>query len=106
MLHRLIVAGAVALALLGCMSTGTKVTEGDLAQFSKGVTTEDQVVARLGKPNGRSVTSNGMRVIIYSYAHGSAFGANGNAVSLIFDANGVLQSYSASESNTSVRPAL
>ena len=67
---------AAAVAFAGCASSGTKVTADDLKQFQKGVTTEQEVVAKLGNPNATSISDGGVRIDIYSYAHVAANAAN------------------------------
>lgn len=109
---------ASALILAGCVSGGTKVTEGDISGFQKGVTTESQVIAKLGPPNATSVTDTGVRIDVYTYVRTSpkavdfvpivgvlAGGANATAtsVSFTFDKNGILTGYQASTSNTDVK---
>lgn len=110
-----------AVILAGCVSGGTKVTESDISGFQKGVTTESQVIAKLGRPTATSVTDTGTRIDVYAYVHSSpkavdfvpivgplAGGANATstAVTFTFDKDGVLRSYSATASNSDVRMGL
>jgi outer membrane protein assembly factor BamE (lipoprotein component of BamABCDE complex) len=116
----LVVAGT-ALVLAGCMSSGTKVDERQLTGFERGVTTEDQVIAKLGKPDTRERLDDGTRIDKYTYVHASpkavnfvpvvglfAGGANGKSttVRFTFDQNGLLKSYSTEVSNVDVRTGL
>lgn len=111
----------IGLGLSACVSGGTKVTQQDVSQFQKGVTTEQEVVAKLGKPNGSSATSTGTKIDVYSYVHSAANaasyipivglaagGATGTATTATFTFNnrGVLTDYSTSESSTDVHTGL
>lgn len=58
-----------AFALAGCAS-GTFVSKDDGAQFQKGVTTEQQVLAALGEPNAKAELINGGRRDSYIYNSG------------------------------------
>ena len=63
-----LVIACVFLVLAGCSSIGTKVTPDQLSRFVVGQTTMDQVVAILGKPNGRNINSDGTKIITYTYS--------------------------------------
>ncbi|HEY2034967.1 MAG TPA: hypothetical protein VGH02_14900 [Rhizomicrobium sp.] len=64
-----VAAALSAFALTGC-ATGTSVSKDESAQFQKGVTTEQQVLAALGAPNGKAELINGGRRDIYVYESG------------------------------------
>jgi hypothetical protein len=51
-----------------CASAGVKVDQSKMAQFHKGQTTYDDVIAALGKPSQSSVDDMGNRSISYIYA--------------------------------------
>ena len=110
-----------ALILAGCVSGGTKVTESDISGFQKGVTTESQVIAKLGRPTATSVTDTGIRIDVYAYVHASpkaidfvpivgsiAGGANANSTTVTFTFNnaGILTAYSSSSSASDVRTGM
>ena len=63
-----VAAALSAFALAGC-ATGTFVSKEDSAQFQKGVTTEQQVLAALGEPDAKAELINGGRRD--SYIHNS-----------------------------------
>jgi len=67
-----------ALLLTGCVSMGTQVTEEQAGQFQKGVTTEAQVIAKLGTPDATTRNDDGSRMDSYTYIKSSA-----NAVDFI-----------------------
>mgnify|MGYP001544786662 CR=1 FL=1 len=62
-------AAIAALALTGCAS-GTYVSKESAAQFQKGTTTEQQVLAQLGEPDAKAELINGGRRDIYIYNAG------------------------------------
>jgi outer membrane protein assembly factor BamE (lipoprotein component of BamABCDE complex) len=110
-----------AVTLAGCMSSGTRVDTTQMQQFQKGVTTEDQVVAKLGEPNSRSIKSDGTRAITYTHIAARpdavdfvpivgmfAGGAKSEMDIVIFnfDGTGVLKDYSATTSNAHVSTGL
>jgi len=103
----------LALFLVGCASSGTKVDPSAVAQFERGRTTCTQVVATLGRPNSETVNADGTRIIVYARADlttrpetfipivGMFVGGADESVqsySFAFDANGILAS--ASSGNT------
>lgn len=121
MLRRLIVLCGLAISLTACMSGGTKVTASDLVGFQNGVTTEREVISRLGKPDTVTVSSSGERIDVYAYSKTTptaatfvpivgiaAGGANNHvtAVTFRFDPKGLLIDYTSTESNTDVRTGL
>lgn len=70
MINPTVATAALAATLLcGCASSGIQVTPDQLAQFRPGVTTETDVVTKLGKPNAATTTFDGSRTLIYSYVH-------------------------------------
>lgn len=120
-MKQILLATLVAVALAGCVSSGTKVTEKDMSGFQRGVTTEQEVITRLGAPNMTSLADDGTRIDRYLYVHASpnaanfipivglmAGGAKGTSttVQFIYDNNGVLKSYSSSSSQMKVNTGL
>jgi outer membrane protein assembly factor BamE (lipoprotein component of BamABCDE complex) len=102
-----------ALAVSGCVSTGVQVDENALTSFQKGKTTVNEVIARLGQPTSNILMNTGQRIISYTYIQAQARpesfipiigplvgGADSrfSNVALTFDRNGVLESYSSSQS--------
>lgn len=103
----------LALFIAGCMTIGKEVTPDQLAGFKKGETTINEVVTKLGSPTFSSVTASGQRTLSYTFAHAQARpgsfvpiigpligGADtrGSSVVFIFDPDGKLQNYYASQS--------
>jgi outer membrane protein assembly factor BamE (lipoprotein component of BamABCDE complex) len=103
----------IALAVSGCTSTGVQVDENALTSFQKGKTTVNEVIARLGQPTSNILLNTGQRIIGYTYIQAQARpesfipiigplvgGADSHFsnVSLTFDQNGILQSFSSTQS--------
>lgn len=106
-----------ALALAGCASSGTKVSDEQAKQFQVGQTTHDEVVAALGPPTATSTAANGTRVIVYSYSSirsrpenfipyvgplVASYDAKGSAVTFTFDGRGILANTNSTQTNTAV----
>lgn len=98
----------------GCVSVGTQVKQEQLSGFTKGSTTYEDVVSRLGPPNTVNSKSDGTRMAIYTYVHSQsrpesfiplvgAFvgGADSkmNMATFTFDQDSKLLEYSLSESS-------
>jgi outer membrane protein assembly factor BamE (lipoprotein component of BamABCDE complex) len=62
---KLLTSALLALALSGCVASGTQVSEQAAMQFKEGITTEDQIVAKLGQPTAVHNFS-GNRILSYS----------------------------------------
>ncbi|MFZ3141170.1 hypothetical protein [Polaromonas sp.] len=61
----LLIALIVATVLAGCASSGVQVSQAAATQFREGVSTEADVVAKLGKPNMVTISGN-VRTIAYN----------------------------------------
>jgi len=106
---------ATALLLSGCASTGVQVKQNQLESFKQGETTQQAVIAALGKPTTQMRNSDGTSTLLYTYSEyrtrpqtfipylgmlvGGADSRSSN-VSLTFDSAGKLLHYSTSESET------
>ena len=120
MLKKIVIV-ALSAALAGCVSAGTQVSEQQAQQFQKGVTTEPQVVAKLGQPTSTSLNGDGTRVDIYAFTRATpnavdfvpvvgllAGGAHGKTttVAFTFDQKGVLKSYASTASDVDVHTGI
>lgn len=65
---KLALALVVSLFIAGCASSGTQVSQNAAMQFKEGVTTEAQIVAKLGPPSGVTISSGGGKTLLYSGA--------------------------------------
>jgi hypothetical protein len=73
---RLMILASLTVALSGCVATGTKVHEGQLTQFQRGLTTYSDVVAVLGKPTQATLHADGRRQAVYTYTQSQARAVN------------------------------
>jgi hypothetical protein len=114
---------AIFLALLvaACASAGVKVTEQQAQSFQVGHSTYAEVVAGLGEPTTTTTNSNGTCVAVYNYASVQSrpqnfipyigplvagYDKSTSAVSFTFDAKGLLQGTSSSQSNMGIGTGL
>ncbi len=58
--------------LIGCASTGRKIDQSQVQTITKGETTKEQVVARLGSPDRIMKLGNGDTIFTYGYARVTA----------------------------------
>jgi outer membrane protein assembly factor BamE (lipoprotein component of BamABCDE complex) len=71
-----IIACIFTIATTGCTTTsGVQVQQSQLSSFRKGITTEAEVISTLGTPTMSSLTSDGERVLVYSFAEYKIRGA-------------------------------
>ena len=99
--------------LAGCASSGVHVSESQVSDFSKGVTTYDEVVAVLGSPTTRTRDASGNVTAEYVYTEyqtrpetfipyaGMLVGGTDTRMSnanFVFSPDGILQDYNFSES--------
>ena len=99
----------------GCASNGTKVTEEQQAQFKVGISTEAEVIAKLGPPDYVNKLPDGTKVD--TYAHATASGSALNIVPIVnifasshtntsdmagftFDSHGILANMSSGHSQS------
>jgi outer membrane protein assembly factor BamE (lipoprotein component of BamABCDE complex) len=101
--------------LTGCGATsGTKVTDQQLAQMQVGKTSYGDAVSVLGQPNGETVLPGGKRILVWAYSEvttrpetfipiaGAFVGgadAKSKTVTLTFDADGRLSSTGTNNTN-------
>lgn len=88
-----ILIGALLLVVLGGCSTvqGTKVTDEQLAQFVKGTTTKDAVVAALGSPQDIRFEA-GKQILVYRYLRtGMYMSDEASDTTFVFNEKGVLE---------------
>jgi outer membrane protein assembly factor BamE (lipoprotein component of BamABCDE complex) len=98
----------LALAISGCTTVGKEIAPNQLADFKEGVTTQDEVIAKLGEPTTTTISSDRV-VMVYSFLHTQARPASfipivglfaggadvrSSMVSFVFDKYGKLERYS------------
>ncbi len=108
-MKKVLLALSAAVMLTGCMSTntGTNYNDACLQNLQPGVTTKDQVVGCMGKPNHISLSGTGIghELLVWSYfgTFATPFGGQGRSksVGMVFDKDGkFIRIVSQSQSNT------
>ena len=99
--------------LTGCASSGVQVTPEQMTGFQKGITTEADVLQKLGRPNMVRASSDGGKMFVYAYSQSQvraatlipvvgAFAGGADikmsSAMFMFDANGKLTNFSSSQS--------
>jgi hypothetical protein len=103
--------------LAGCAATGVKVTEQQAQAFKVGTSTYADVVASLGAPTTTSLSSNGTRTAVYTYAAVrsqaqnfipyigglvAGYDTQSSTVTFTFDGRGILTATTSTESGAGV----
>ena len=95
--------GAVAIVATSCakseLNYGTEFSMAVADSFQPGVTTEQEAIAKLGKPESVQATSSGGHRVAWQYARNTATVTPGSAkgssiregIAIIFNANGVME---------------
>ena len=65
---RVLLSVCLCFGLVSCAASGVKVTEEQAQQFKVGASTYTDVTTALGAPTSTSMSSNGTRIAVYSYA--------------------------------------
>jgi outer membrane protein assembly factor BamE (lipoprotein component of BamABCDE complex) len=112
---------AVLMGCAGCVSSGTKVDTDQLAQFKSGVTTESEIVAKLGPPNTSMTEPDGTKMDMYMYHSMKQNAANfipyvglfkggasthSQTVTFTFDKGGLLKTTATSTSQQQINTGL
>lgn len=85
----------IALALAGCATSGTKITQGQLNQVVSGQTTRSDLVRLFGPPTSEVYGSDGTQVMGWGYAHVgfAGIGTEIQGVSMITGPDGTVSGY-------------
>lgn len=70
-MFRIVLPVLTALVLSACASTGVQVSEAAATQFKEGVSTEQDIVSKLGPPT-QTTTSGGRKTLVYAGAQSQA----------------------------------
>lgn len=94
-----LILGLSLITLVGCATVGKDFSESDVASIQKGVTTEQTVLQKFGKPTSVTADSEGNKIYGWTYATATAFSV-GQGKSLVVKVNkdGVVDSYVVSTS--------
>ena len=97
MIRTLLISVLVVL-VVACTSTyGKPITEEQIASLEKGVTTEQELIATMGKPIASSVNSDGTKIYSWAYASVGLGVYQNKSLSATFSADGLLQSFTVSD---------
>ena len=72
----------------GCASYGTKFEMQDVDAFRQGITTYEQAVQRLGKPNSQHFQADGARAVTWLYITATMGVRESRSVGVLFDREG------------------
>lgn len=87
------------LGLVGCATVGKDFSEAEVASIQKGVTTEQAVLQKFGKPASVTVDSEGNKIYGWTYARATAFSVGqGKSMVIKLNKDGVVDSYIVSTS--------
>lgn len=115
-MRRIIALGLFGL-LIGCASSGTKVSEQQAESFKVGSSTYSDVVAVLGEPTSTTIASNGTRTAQYNYTSirsqpqnfipylgplVAGYDNQSSSVTFNFDQRGILASTTSTQSGAGV----
>ncbi|HHI0407226.1 TPA: hypothetical protein ACP4PI_000274 [Escherichia coli] len=94
-----LILGLSLITLVSCATVGKDFSESDVASIQKGVTTEQTVLQKFGKPTSVTADSEGNKIYGWTYATATAFSV-GQGKSLVVKVNkdGVVDSYVVSTS--------
>ena len=108
--------------ILGCATVGKQIDMNQLARFKEGVTTEKEVIAALGNPDFKSLTSDGKTMMTYMYTEAKSKPENfipivggvlvggmsmkQRMIQFLFDKNSVMEKYIANESDQDISTGL
>jgi hypothetical protein len=76
------------LLLAACASSGTKFNAADIDAMQPGVTTEQEAIAKIGKPTATSYGANGSKMLVWNWFETSPLKGSSGAVSVLFDKDG------------------
>ena len=82
-------------ALIGCATSGRKITQAQLDQVVSGQTTRSELIALFGPPTSEVYSSDGSQILGWGYAHVGFMGTNTEVqgVSMVIGADGTVTGY-------------
>ena len=85
--------------LAGCVAVGTPINKEQFTSFKVGVTTQQDVIAILGKATVTSQSSDGVLMLVYSYYEGGFGKTRIEQATIFFGATGKMTEFKTSETN-------
>jgi len=91
----MILAAALAVLLVGCASSGSKMDTANLDRIEVGETTQQEMIEMFGQPLGQNYTEDGRLALTWHYVHVGPFGTNMQQQNLVaqFDEDGKVERY-------------
>ena len=104
-MRKFLVSAVMAAALVGCATSGTKITQEQLDQVVQGKTTRAEVVSLFGQPTSVSMNSDGTQILGWGYAHVgfAGIGTEVQGLSVVFDDKELVKAYT--RTGSSPQPA-
>lgn len=92
-----LILGVCLIALAGCATVGNDFSESDVASIQKGITTEQTVLQKFGKPSSITSDSDGNKIYGWTYAHATPFSVGeGKSLVVKISKDGLVDSYAVS----------
>lgn len=104
-MFRLLSVIGLVVVLVGCATSGRKVTDAQINSIEQGKTTQSELIAALGQPTSFSQNSDGTKVLGWGYAHVgfAGIGTEVQGFSVVIGADGTVQSFT--RTGTNAQPA-
>ncbi|MDD5568465.1 MAG: outer membrane protein assembly factor BamE [Candidatus Omnitrophica bacterium] len=112
---------AITIVLAGCASVGKSIDQNKMSQIKEGVTTEQEVIAILGKPYMKTLFSDGKITMMYQYTKvknrasnfipiynifSSGMDMQQQMLTILIDKSGKVEKYTMNDSNTAINSGL
>lgn len=97
------------LASCATAQSGTAIDAAAVAAFTEGVSTRQEVEARMGRPASVTTTTDGKTILVYTHvvSHANGFTGRGEAaaqsVGFVFDTKGVLTHKTTAATNSAIQ---
>jgi outer membrane protein assembly factor BamE (lipoprotein component of BamABCDE complex) len=107
--------------LVGCATTGTKIEQDKVKQIKEGITTQEEVIALMGKPFMQNLTSDKKVIMMYQYAKVKNRASNfipvvnvfaggmdmkQQILQILINENGIVEKYIFTDSNSPINSGL
>ena len=116
-----VLAVLICLGLVGCATTGTRIEQDKVKQIKEGITTQEEVIALMGKPFMQNLTSDKKVIMMYQYAKVKNRATNfipvvnilaggmdmkQQILQILINENGVVEKYIFTDSNSPINSGL
>lgn len=116
-----VLAVLICLGLVGCATTGTRIEPDKVKQIKEGITTQEEVIALMGKPFMQNLTSDKKVIMMYQYAKVKNRASNfipvvnilaggmdmkQQILQILINENGIVEKYIFTDSNSPINSGL